>query len=104
MSKKKETTDELYDMLLGVLPEQNRELSKKEKEKLEEKAVDLTYSYVVYKVPGKKRKTKIIKLAIDIAANTATIVSVADGPDDIHVAIAKAETKNRGLLLLGREV
>jgi hypothetical protein len=55
----------------------------------------------VYKVKGKK-KSKLVKLAIDLAANSATIVSVVDGADDIRVAIAKAETKNRELLLLGR--
>ena len=101
MSKKKQQTDELYDMLLGVLPEQNREITKQEKKELEQKASELQYSFVVYKVKGKK-KSKLVKLAIDLAANSATIVSVVDGADDIRVAIAKAETKNRELLLLGR--
>lgn len=104
MAKKKTEIDDLYEIITGALPDQQKEQQEEVKEEAKQAAPDsseIRFAFGVSQVAN-ERKYQIVKIAYDLNTGYASIVGVVDEADDKRVAIVRAENKLREYIILGR--
>lgn len=104
MAKKKQTElDDLYEIITGALPEQQKEQEelKEEPKQAAPDSSEIRFAFGVSQV-NDERKYQIVKIAYDLNTGYASIVGVVDEADDKRVAIVRAENKLREYIILGR--
>jgi hypothetical protein len=103
MSKKKQQTEDIYDLIAGALPENEvKEEPVKSKEE-DVKYNNLSYVYAAVKdVEGRINSSKIVEIAFDLATGYCKIERVVEENKTLPVALNKCEEYNYMVLFLNR--
>jgi hypothetical protein len=103
MSKKKQQTEDIYDLIAGALPEDSVKEEPVESKEEGVKYNNLSYVYAVVKdVEGKINSAKIVEISFDLSTGYSKIERVVEENRTLPVALNKCEEYNYMVLFLNR--